>query len=274
MWTDYTSESLIILDPDVKSKAELFEKMVNHVYNQDLVVDRKAFLRALLEREEKSNTELTPGVALPHARSDECEKLFLCILVLREGLDYGNPEMGPARLVFFFGTPQRDNRQYLQLLAKSSRLLKNPEFRQKLLEAQTARDVLDLLARHDQIEQESGESTIYSMQVVLHERKRLDDLLGALVELGITNALVIDGQSMARKMAYEMPVFAGLSYLSPGKSKETTMVVCTVRDRNLGLGLFNLLRENGIDLNRPNQGYIRLIRVDELIGNPEETLDL
>jgi len=274
MWTDYTNESLIITDCDVKNKADLFEKMVNHVYNLDLVEDRKSFMMSLDDRESKSNTELLPGIALPHARSRQCDHLFLSIVVLRRGIDYGNPEMGPVRLVFFFGASDADNRQYLQLLARSARLLKKPEFRDRILNAASPREVLDVLAEYDREEQTSEGAAVYSMQVVLHEEKRLDDLLSAMVELGITNAVVLDGESMARKMAYEMPVFAGVSFMSPGKSKSTTMVVCTVRGRDTGKRLFDLLREHGIDFNRPNQGYIRLIRVDELLGNPEEAIDL
>lgn len=274
MWTEYIDPALVIIDPDVKDKKDLFKRMVNLAYNLDLVVDKKACLKALLKRESAGSTELMPGVALPHVRSESCDRLFLCIILIREGLDYENDEMGPARIVFFFGTPERDNRQYLQLLARASRLLRTEEFQKQLLAAKSREDILDLLKLHDNTPEDGRETATYNMTVTLHDRKRLDTLLEALVELGVTSAAVVETQSMARKLAYEMPVFAGPSYMSSGKTPDSTMVQCVIRDRTIPQRLYGLLRQNGIDFSRPDEGFIQLTRIDDLIGSPEETIEL
>lgn len=157
MWKEIIDEELIVIHPDVKDKQDLFEGMVNHVYNRDYIRNKKKFLQALQDREEMANTELIPGIALPHARSNTAEKLFVCIILLKDGIDYGNEEMGPVKLVFFFGCPEKHNKEYLQLLAQSSRLLKNNEFRQKLLESRNKQDIIDILLQHDEQIEEGKE---------------------------------------------------------------------------------------------------------------------
>ncbi len=273
MWNDCINENLIIVNPKVKDKNDLFEKMVNHVYNQDIIRDHKSFLKAIHSREEAANTELIPEVALPHARDESCEKVFLSIIVLKDGIDYGNPEMGPAKIIFFFGAPPEENRIYLQLLAKSSRLLKSDKFKNELLQAKTPADILAVISRHEEQEKRQEDAAKYALTIVLHNPDFLDGLLSTLVELGITNASIIDSISMARKLAYEMPVFAGLSYMSPGKDQKSTVVQCLVSEQNVARRLYGLLREFKIDMDKPGTGYLYLNRLDAFFGNPEELVE-
>ena len=102
MWKEILDKELIIINPEISSKKELFEKMVNHVYNHDYIVNQKKFLEALWNREEMSSTELISEFAFPHARSKVVEKLFVCIIIIKDGIDYNNPELGPAKIIFFF----------------------------------------------------------------------------------------------------------------------------------------------------------------------------
>nr|MDA3813760.1 PTS sugar transporter subunit IIA [Candidatus Cloacimonadota bacterium] len=88
MWKNIIDKKLIIINPDIKNKKELFEAMANHVYNHDYILNQKQFLKALNAREEMANTELIPGIALPHARSDSVEKLFMSIIIFTNGINY------------------------------------------------------------------------------------------------------------------------------------------------------------------------------------------
>ncbi len=274
MWKENIDKDLIIIDPDVSSKKELFEGMVNHVYNHDYVLNQKKFLEALHNREEMSSTELLPGVALPHARSDVVEKLFVCIIILKKGVDYENPEMGPAKIIFFFGCPEEQNKEYLQLLAQSSRLLKNPEFREKLLKSQTVDDVVNILSKYDEKEEDTETGKNYLLLLTLNNLQKEAEVLSAMVEVGITNASLVDSTSMAKKLAYEMPVFAGLSYMAAGKSKGSLMIFSHIQNRNQATQLAKLLKENGIDLNKKGVGFIQVIKVESVIGSFEEDIEL
>jgi fructose-specific phosphotransferase system IIA component len=274
MWKDIINKDLVVINPEIESKDALFEGMVNHVYNQDLIINKKTFLEALKNREEMSNTELIEGVAIPHARSNVVDKLFLSIIILKEGIDYKNPEMGPAKIIFFFGCSDKTHKEYLQFLAKSSRLLKSDEFRAELIEAETPDEIMDILYRYEEQESDSESASNYLMILTMNKTGKQSEIMSAMVECGITNASVLDGISMAKKLAYEMPIFAGLSYMAQGKSKSSEVIMAHISKKETAHKLAKLLKQNGIDLNKTGTGFIQVIKTEAIIGNFEEEIEL
>ncbi len=274
MWEKSINKNLIIIDPPVKTKQELFEEMVNHVYNLDLIINKKKFLSALIDREEMANTELIPSIALPHARTNATHKMFVSIIIIKNGLDYGNPEMGPVKIIFFFGCDEHHNKEYLQLLAKSNRLLKMKGFKEKLLNCQKPEEVMDLLVLYDDETDEAEDNKNYLMLLTLNKPNKINEVLNSLAELGITNASLVEATSIAKKLAYEMPVFAGLSYMAQGKSKHASLIFAHIDNRKNAVKLAELLKTNGVDLEEKGVGFIQIIKVEELIGNLEEDIDL
>lgn len=274
MWKKIIDRNLIVINPEVKDKKDLFKSMVNLAYNNDYITSRKSFLNSLMEREEKANTELIAGVGLPHARSESAVKLFLSIIIMKDGLDYGNKDLGPVKIVFFFGCPEASNKEYLQLLAKSSRLLRNEELRNRIIACETQDEVISLLEEFSSTEEGIQPKQNYLMIFTLNETGYSQDILSSMVELGITNASIVQSSSMAKKLAYEMPLFAGLAYMTSGKSKSSELILAHVEDKKIAYQLATLLKDNGIDLEKRGVGFIQLIKVDGIIGNFEEDIDL
>ena len=112
------------------------------------------------------------------------------------------------------------------------------------------------------------------MILTLNEPGKSEEVMSAMVELGITNASIVDATSMAKKLAYEMPVFAGLSYMAQGKSQHSNLIFAHIEYRDIARKLANLLKENGIDLHKTGVGFIQTIKVENVIGNFEEDIDL
>jgi nitrogen PTS system EIIA component len=274
MWKNIIDKKLIVIDPNIKDKQDLFEKMVNQAYAEDYIIHRKKFLSALQEREELSNTELYQGVAFPHARSNEASQVFVSIIISKKGIDYGNPELGKVKLIFFFGCPLDKSREYLQLLAHTTRLVRDDKFRNKLLKAKSPEEVEDILIAYDIEMIESEQQDNFLMIFVLNKPELTSEVLSAMVEVGINNSSIVDSISMARKLAYEIPVFAGLSYIGQGNSKSSTMIFCQINNRQTPAKLTEILKSNGIDINKKGVGYIQTIKIDTLIGETEEEIDL
>lgn len=274
MWKEVIDKKLIAINPIINSKEELFEKMVNHAYAEDFIINRKKFLSALQEREALSNTELFPGVAFPHARSNAASRVFVSIIILKEGLEYDNPDMGKVKLVFFFGCPEDDNQEYLRLLAQTTRLVKNKKFRTKLLHAKTADQIEEILLDYDTEMGNLEDEDNYLMIFVLNKPELTSEVLSAMVEIGINNASIVDSVSMARKLAYEIPVFAGLSYIGQGNSKTSTMIFCHIKSSQTPLRLSEILKSNGIDIRKKGVGYIQTIKLESILGETEEDIQL
>jgi mannitol/fructose-specific phosphotransferase system IIA component (Ntr-type) len=274
MWKDIIKEDLIVINPDITNKEDLFEKMVNHVYGLDYILNRKKFLKNVWEREQVANTELVQSVAFPHARSSAVSKVFVSIIILKDGIEYDNPELGKAQLIFFFGCTETDNQLYLKLLAQSSRLARNKKFRTQLLHAQTPAEVIDILNSYDQELDPSSDKNDYLMIFVLNKPEYLSEVLSALVEMGVSNASILNSVSMAGKLAHDIPLFAGLSYYGTDASKTSCLICCTISNPRIPLHLSNLLKSNGIDLRVKGTGFIQLIKLESIIGNIEEEINI
>jgi len=107
---------------------------------------RQTLLRALQEREQLHSTGIGDGIALPHARNALVGLVDRPIIVFGRhptGVPYGAIDGVPARLFFLLIAPTVT--QHLAMLAKISRLLRDPKLRQGLLAADRSEKVLALI---------------------------------------------------------------------------------------------------------------------------------
>ena len=107
---------------------------------------RKTLLRALQERELLHSTGIGDGIALPHARNALVGLVDEPIVVFARhatGIPYGAIDNVPARLFFLLIAPTVT--QHLGILARLSRILRDPKVRQNLLTAERPEKVISVL---------------------------------------------------------------------------------------------------------------------------------
>jgi nitrogen PTS system EIIA component len=107
---------------------------------------RETLLRALREREQLHSTGIGDGIALPHARNALVGLVDRSLMVFGRhatGIPYGAIDSVPARLFFLLIAPTVT--QHLAILARLSRLLRDPKLRQALLTADKPEKVIALL---------------------------------------------------------------------------------------------------------------------------------
>jgi len=107
---------------------------------------RATLLRALIEREQLHSTGIGDGIALPHARNALVGLVNRPVIVFGRhpaGIPYGAIDGLPARLFFLLIAPTVT--QHLAMLARISRLLRDPKLRQDLLDAKTPDHVVALI---------------------------------------------------------------------------------------------------------------------------------
>ncbi|MDB6065904.1 MAG: IIA-like nitrogen-regulatory protein PtsN [Pedosphaera sp.] len=108
---------------------------------------RQKLLRALQEREQLHSTGIGDGVALPHARNALVGLVDHPVMVFgrhNDGIPYGAIDGAPARLFFLLIAPTVT--QHLAILARISRILRDPKLRKNLLSADTAEKVINLIS--------------------------------------------------------------------------------------------------------------------------------
>ncbi len=100
-------------------------------------------LRALKEREQLHSTSIGDGIAIPHARNALIGMVQRPVMIFGrhpDGVNYGAIDSEPTKLFFLIIAPTVT--QHLAILARLSRILRNPSLKKNLLVADKAEQIL------------------------------------------------------------------------------------------------------------------------------------
>ena len=89
--------------------------------------------RALLEREQLQSTGIGEGVAIPHGAIPQLSEQVAALLIVPEGVDFQAIDDANVTILFGVITPKRATGEHLKTLARVSRLLRNKDFRARLV---------------------------------------------------------------------------------------------------------------------------------------------
>jgi CPA2 family monovalent cation:H+ antiporter-2 len=102
-----------------------------------------------IERERELSTDVGFGVAIPHARCPNLTRPFVVFARSSQGLVFGRQSSDLVRLIFLLVTPANQPEVQVVLLSQIARLAADPERRQRLLEASTTSEVIEVVAGID-----------------------------------------------------------------------------------------------------------------------------
>ena len=92
----------------------------------------------------------------------------------------------------------------------------------------------------------------------LNKEKYLDDVLMALTEAGIDDTVVLVGESLGHKLAFDNPLFAGFRK-SFGSDKGYANVIMAVAEKEQIDFMLEELKNSGVDFMKDEIGKIVLI---------------
>lgn len=113
------------------------------------VSDTAAYVAALEAREAQSTTGVGDEIAIPHAQHESIKQAAIVFGRSAEGVEWESFDGVPAKFIFMIAAPAGGGGEHLQALASLSSVLMNPEVKAKLLAAQTADEVVDIIAAYD-----------------------------------------------------------------------------------------------------------------------------
>ena len=139
---DILSPESIIVDLKGESKEEIITELVNSLPVGDAITDRDQVLQAVLDREKIMSTGIGDGIAIPHGKSAAVTELVAAMGTQRRGMDFDALDGEPAYVFFLLVSPANVSGPHIKALARISRLLKNDEFKKKLIEADSAEEII------------------------------------------------------------------------------------------------------------------------------------
>jgi len=102
------------------------------------------------------------------------------------------------------------------------------------------------------------------MILQLYKAKYLDDVMMALVEVGIEDTIVLSGESLSHKMTFSMPLFAGFRN-SFGSEKQFTNLIMAIADEAQIDFMLDELKRSDVNFVDDGIGKIILLPVEKTV---------
>lgn len=137
------------------------------------ISDVDSYVEKLSAREALSTTGVGEEIAIPHAQDASIKSAAIVFARSQAGVEWASFDDQPAKLIFMIAAPEGGG-EHLQALARLSSILMNPEAKTALLQAETADEVVNVIARFE-AEKEAAEAAQEAAQAA-EAAKAADDL--------------------------------------------------------------------------------------------------
>ncbi len=135
---DFLSADSIIPALSGTTKSEVLLEMSVYLAGRQSgqsAIDPQVLHRVLEERELLASTAIGDGIAIPHGKLDTIDHLVGALGRSVAGLAFDSIDGKPTHLVFMLVAPSNSAGVHLKALARLSRLFRDGNLRQRLLEA-------------------------------------------------------------------------------------------------------------------------------------------
>lgn len=209
--TDLLKLESIAMNPMVSTKNEALDMLVDLMENRGNLNNKEEYKEAVLKRESLSTTGIGEGIAIPHAKTEAVREPGLAAMVIKDGLDFDSLDGEPAKLFFLIAAPEGEANLHLDVLARLSMMLMNPDFKEALLNANSKEEFLKLIdeAESDKIDeqnnkQEEGGYKVLAVTAcptgIAHTFMAAESLENKAKEMGISIKVETNGSGGAKNV--------------------------------------------------------------------------
>ena len=142
-----TYPDLIFINPPLSTPDALIERMSASLAVRNLIGDKEAFIRCVLQRESEGPTALGEELAVPHGKSPVVQRAAFCLALFDDPILWPGLEGDEdVRMVFLLAIPEAEaGSTHMQLLTTLTSSLTDERVRNRLLAARTCEEALSAL---------------------------------------------------------------------------------------------------------------------------------
>ena len=142
--TDLLTSESIIADLKATSKKQALQEIARQVADLANLHERAVF-DVLIERERLGTTGVGNGIAIPHGKLPNLDRLYGLFARLEKPVDFHSIDDQPVDLIFLLLAPESAGADHLKALARVSRLLRDSVVCEKLRGTDSAEALYALL---------------------------------------------------------------------------------------------------------------------------------
>jgi len=151
--TQFICEDCIITDlnEDPKDKNEVLQILAKSASRIIPRADPGLIYDTLKEREQLGSTGIGNGIAIPHCKLQDLERLVVIFIRSKKGVPFEAVDQRPVHIIFLILAPETTFTLYLRILSRIARILKTPNVLKELLNADRTRSIRSIIERADSI---------------------------------------------------------------------------------------------------------------------------
>ncbi|GGL49570.1 PTS fructose transporter subunit IIABC [Sporolactobacillus putidus] len=149
--TDLLTAATVNLDLKSTTKKDVLDELAATLNKAGKLNDLAAYRTAIDKREGESTTGIGDGVAIPHSKTPAVKEAAIAFGRSKEGVDFQSLDGQPAHLFFMIAAEDGANATHLEALSTLSTFLIRPDFREKLMQAETAEEIVGLFDEQEAV---------------------------------------------------------------------------------------------------------------------------
>jgi mannitol/fructose-specific phosphotransferase system IIA component (Ntr-type) len=134
---DYISPNSLLPRQELGSKNEVVDRLLAGLARDGAITSPQNVAAEILRREIQAGTAIGGGLAVPHARSVQVDRLLIAVATLSRPLPIPSEDGQPVDVFVLIISPDKDQRPMLRALARLARLVKDGDLLRELRQART-----------------------------------------------------------------------------------------------------------------------------------------
>jgi len=139
----------VVADLAGTTKIEVLGELASVLAAHHPEISKERLVEVLLDREKLGSTAIGEGIAIPHGKLPKISGVLAAFGRSRSGVDFQSLDGGLTQLFFLLVAPEDASGAHLKALARVSRLLRDKDFRLRLLAAEGAAEIYRTIQEED-----------------------------------------------------------------------------------------------------------------------------
>ncbi|PID67361.1 MAG: PTS fructose transporter subunit IIA [Fusobacteriales bacterium] len=253
MLRKFIQKECINLNLKSTSKSTVIDELVDILDKAGKLNNKEEYKTQILKREAQSSTGLEEGIAIPHAKTSAVKSPSIAIGISKTGVEYEALDGEKSKLFFMIAASEGENDTHIELLSKLTTVLLKDEVRKGILNAKTEEEVISILEKEVNEDEEKVETVSNGFPEVLavtacptgiaHTYMAADSLRNKAKEMGVKIKVETNGSTGVK------------SELTDEEIKNAKAIIVAA-DKN-------------VEMTRFAGKHVEIVSVKEGIKNPE-----
>jgi fructose-specific phosphotransferase system IIA component len=148
--SELLNPGVIISDLKGNKKEDVINELVDLFKGDSRVQDIEKVRSAVLDREKIMSTGVGKGFAIPHGKTNSISDIIAAFGKTQNPVDYDALDNQPVHLVFLLVGKDNLVSKHIKLLSRISRMMNKDDFRNRLLEAGSVEEILDIFQKEEE----------------------------------------------------------------------------------------------------------------------------